>query len=129
MKLAKIASSRSTCNRKHVGAIIVKENTILSTGYNGSIKGSPHCDEIGHLMVHDHCVRTVHAEAYAIVQAAKNGVSVDKPTIYTTSSPCSGCFNLIVNSGIIEIKYGEVYRELPLVNATGVILSGPIIAV
>ena len=73
MNIAREVATRSTCSRKHVGAVIVRDKTILSTGYNGSIKGLPHCDDAGCDMVDGHCVRTSHAEANAIVQAAKNG--------------------------------------------------------
>lgn len=111
MEIARVVSTRATCDRKHIGALIVKNKNILSSGYNGSIKGLPHCDEIGHDMVNDHCVRTVHAEANAIVQAAKNGVSIDGATIYTTASPCWDCFKLIANCGIKRIVYGDFYRE------------------
>jgi len=79
MKIAIQAGTRSTCDRKHVGAVIVRQKTILSTGYNGSVRGMPHCDDVGHMMENDHCIATVHAEANAIIQAAKNGVSVNGP--------------------------------------------------
>ena len=111
MNIAKEVATRSTCDRKYVGAVIVREKTILSTGYNGSIKGLPHCDEAGHEMVNDHCVRTTHAEANAIVQAAKNGVQINQSEIYVTASPCYNCFKLIANAGIKTIYYGEFYRE------------------
>ena len=111
MNIAKEVATRSTCDRKYVGAVIVREKTILSTGYNGSIKGLPHCDEAGHEMVDDHCIRTTHAEANAIVQAAKNGVGINKSDIYVTASPCYNCFKLIANAGIKTIYYGEFYRE------------------
>ena len=104
-------SKRSTCDRKNVGAVIVKDKMILSTGYNGSIRGLPHCDEIGHEMVNGHCVRTTHAEANAIVQAAKNGVKIKGSEIYVTASPCYDCFKLIVNAGILKIFYLEFYRD------------------
>ena len=71
MNIAKEVATRSTCDRKHVGAVIVRKKTILSTGYNDSIKGLPHCDEVGHEMVDGHCVRTTHAEAKAIVKLLK----------------------------------------------------------
>ena len=71
MNIAKEVATRSTCDRKHVGAVIVRDKTILSTGYNGSIKGLPHCDEVGHEMVDGHCVRKTHAEAKAIVKLLK----------------------------------------------------------
>jgi len=111
MNIATEVSSRSTCDRKHVGAVIVREKTILSTGYNGSIKGLPHCDNSGHEMVDGHCVRTTHAEANSIVQAAKNGVSINNSEIFVTASPCYNCFKLIANSGIKKIYYKELYRD------------------
>jgi dCMP deaminase len=111
MKIAEQAASRSTCDRKHVGAVIVRDKTILSTGYNGSVRGMPHCDDVGHMMENDHCIATVHAEANAIIQAAKNGVSVNAADIYVTASPCWHCFKLIANSGIKRIFYGEFYRD------------------
>ena len=111
MNIAQEVATRSTCDRKHVGAVIVRDKTILSTGYNGSIKGLPHCDEAGHEMVEGHCVRTTHAEANAIVQAAKNGVKIDSAEIYVTASPCYNCFKLIANAGIKIIFYHEFYRD------------------
>ena len=111
MNIANEVATRSTCDRKYVGAVIVREKTILSTGYNGSIKGLPHCDEAGHEMVDGHCIRTTHAEANAIVQAAKNGVEINQSEIYVTASPCYNCFKLIANAGIKTIYYGEFYRQ------------------
>lgn len=111
MNIAAEVATRSTCDRKHVGAVIVKDKTILSTGYNGSIKGLPHCDEVGHEMVDDHCIRTTHAEANAIVQAAKNGVEINHAEIYITASPCYNCFKLIANVGVKSIYFLEFYRE------------------
>ncbi len=111
MNIAREVSTRSTCDRKFVGAVIVRDKCILATGYNGSIRGLPHCDEVGHLMEDGHCVRTVHAEANAIVQAARNGVRIDGATIYVTASPCWGCFRLIANGGIMRVVFGEFYRD------------------
>jgi dCMP deaminase len=111
MKIAIQAATRSTCDRKHVGAVIVRDKTILSTGYNGSIRRMPHCDDVGHMMENDHCVATVHAEANAIIQAAKNGTAIDGADIYVTASPCWNCFKLIANSGIRRIFYLEFYRD------------------
>ena len=111
MNIAAEVAPRSTCDRKRVGAVIVKDKTILSTGYNGSIKGLPHCDEAGHEMVDGHCVRTTHAEANAIVQGAKNGVKINHAEIYITASPCYNCFKLIANAGIKSIYFLEFYRE------------------
>ena len=111
MNLAIQAATRSTCPRKHVGAVIVRDKTVLSTGYNGSLRGAPHCTEVGCLMENDHCVRTVHAEANALVQAAHNGVRLEGAEIYVTASPCFNCFKLIANAGIRSIAYGEFYRD------------------
>jgi dCMP deaminase len=84
---------------------------ILATGYNGSIRGLDHCDDVGHLMEEGHCVRTVHAEANAIVQAARSGTSLEGAGIYVTASPCFPCFKLIANAGIARIAFGEFYRD------------------
>ena len=111
MNIAEVVASRSTCDRKFVGAVIVRDKTILSTGYNGSIRGLPHCSDVGHMMENDHCVATIHAEANAIVQAARNGVMIDGATIYATASPCWSCFKQIANAGIKRICYGEFYRD------------------
>ena len=111
MNIAQQVATRSTCDRKHVGAVIVREKTILSTGYNGSIRGLPHCDDVGHMMDSGHCVATVHAEANAIIQAAKNGVRIDEAELYTTASPCWSCFKLIANAGIRGVYFGEFYRD------------------
>jgi dCMP deaminase len=111
MNIAEQVATRSTCDRKNVGAVIVRDKTILSTGYNGSLRGAPHCDEIGHDMENGHCVRTMHAEANAVAQAAKNGVRIDDSEIYVTASPCLNCFKLITNSGIRTIYYKEFYRD------------------
>lgn len=111
MRIAEEVSTRATCDRRRVGAVIVRDRMILSTGYNGSIRGLPHCDEAGHMMENDHCVATIHAEANAILQAARNGVRIDGAEIYTTASPCWSCFKMIANAGIRRIYYGAFYRE------------------
>jgi len=111
MNIAKQVASRSTCDRKHIGSVIVRDKTILSTGYNGSIRGMPHCDEVGHMMENGHCVATIHAEANAVLQAAKNGVMIEKAEVYTTASPCWICFKMLANAGIKKIHYGEFYRD------------------
>ncbi|HTM22988.1 MAG TPA: cytidine/deoxycytidylate deaminase family protein [Kofleriaceae bacterium] len=111
MNVARVVSSRSTCPRKYVGAVIVRDRTILSTGYNGSIRGLPHSSDVGHKMEDGHCVATIHAEANAIIQAAKNGVTIDAGSIYVTASPCWGCFKQCANAGLNRICYGEFYRD------------------
>jgi len=91
--------------------VIVRDKTILSTGYNGSIRGMPHCDEVGHLMENGHCVATIHAEANTVLQAAKNGVRIEGGEVYITASPCWICFKMLANTGIKKIYYGEFYRD------------------
>jgi dCMP deaminase len=119
MNIAQVVASRSTCQRKFVGAVVVRDKTILSTGYNGSIRGMPHCTEVGHMMENDHCVATIHAEANAIIQAAKNGVNIDGGMIYITASPCWSCFKMIANAGIRRIAYGEFYRDERIFEVAG----------
>lgn len=113
MGFAKHASTRGTCLRKQVGAVIVRDRNILATGYNGSIRGQAHCtdEKVGCLMEDGHCVRTVHAEANALLQAAKHGVSIKGATMYTTASTCWPCFKLIANAGIIRIVFAEKYGK------------------
>ena len=111
MNIAREVATRSTCDRKHVGAVIVRGKTISATGYNGSIRGLAHCDEAGHEMENTHCVRTIHAEANAIVQSARHGVRLEDSEIYVTASPCYDCFKLIANAGINKIYFGEFYRD------------------
>jgi len=126
MRIAMQAATRSTCDRKHVGAVIVRDKTVLSTGYNGSIRGMPHCDDVGHMMENGHCIATVHAEANAIIQAARHGIAIDNADIYVTASPCWNCFKLIANSGIRRIFYLEFYRDekiLAVAPKAGIILE------
>jgi len=111
MNIAEQVATRSTCDRKHIGAVIVRDRTILSTGYNGSLRGSPHCDDAGHDMENGHCVRTVHAEANAVAQSAKHGVRIDESEIYVTASPCLTCFKLVANCGIRTVYFKEFYRD------------------
>ncbi|MEL0163520.1 MAG: cytidine/deoxycytidylate deaminase family protein [Candidatus Heimdallarchaeota archaeon] len=110
-EITKQVALRSTCVRKKVGAIIVKDKNIISTGYNGSIRGLEHCETVGCLMMEGHCTRTIHAEANAIIQAAKHGLMIDTAEIYISASPCFNCFKLIANSGITKIYFMEFYRD------------------
>ncbi len=111
MGFARAAAARATCDRRHVGAVIVVDRQVAATGYNGSVRGLPHCDDVGHDMVDGHCVRTIHAEMNALAQAARRGVRVEGASIYTTASPCWACFRVLVNAGIQRFIYGEPYRE------------------
>jgi dCMP deaminase len=118
-EIADLVSSRSTCLRDQVGAVIVKESQILSTGYNGAPKGLPHCSEVGCLREqmgvksgerHELC-RGLHAEQNAIIQAAYHGVSVRGAKMYCTTRPCSICTKMIINAGIVEIVYIDDYDD------------------
>jgi dCMP deaminase len=119
MGMAELAARRSTCVRRRVGAVIVKDKHVLSTGYNGSPKGTKHCEELGCIRAqlnipsgtrHELC-RGVHAEQNAVAQAAYFGVSVKDATIYTTTFPCSMCTKILINSGIIEVVYSTGYVD------------------
>lgn len=108
-------AGRATCDRGKCAAITVNDKHILSTGYVGAPPGLPHCDEVGHLcrtVTHtdgstkEHCVRSVHAEANAIAQAAKFGVSLQGARLYSTMFPCFDCAKLLVVSGITQV-YAE----------------------
>jgi len=108
-------AKRATCPRKNVGAVIVRNRCIISTGYNGSIHGTEHCDKVGCLMKDKHCIRTVHAELNAILQCAARGASCYGSDIYITTFPCWGCFKSLANAGIKRIVYVEEYNPDPLV--------------
>jgi len=110
MAIAQLLALRSTCLRNQIGAVIAKQGRIISTGYNGVPSGLPHCtpdicNEDGP------CTRTVHAEANAIVHAAKVGIKTDYATLYTTISPCLDCAKLIINAGIDTVIFDKPYRD------------------
>ena len=117
MSLAHTVATRATCDRKHVGALLVRDRVILSTGYNGSVRGMKHCEEVGHLMEDGHCIRTIHAEQNAIAQAAMHGTRIEGADLYVTASPCWICFKLVANVGVKRIVYGEFYRDEKIFNA------------
>lgn len=111
MQVAEVISRDATCPRKHVGAVLVLNKEIISTGYNGSADGMPHCDDdgAGCMMEDGHCVRTIHAEANAILQAGVRHTAGG--TIYTTASPCWPCFNLIMRARLKRVVFHEFYRD------------------
>lgn len=111
IKTAEMVATRATCDRRHVGAVIVKDKIILSTGYNGAPRGLSHCDDVDHEISDGHCVRTVHAEANAIIQAARHGIAIEGSMIYLTTSPCYDCFKMIVNAGIRRVVYRDFYMS------------------
>lgn len=111
MEMAIVASKRSTCNRKHIGAVIARNSRPVSLGYVGSPPGTPHCTDAGCILGPDGgCIRTTHAEANAIAFAARAGIETAKAELYTTVSPCPRCAALIIAAGITEVYYLEKYR-------------------
>jgi len=112
--IADHAATRATCDRKHVGAVLENNatKTIVSTGYNGSPRGMPHCDDVGHLMKEidgrQSCIRTLHAESNAIDQA---GIMAEGCTLYCTVSPCYECAKRIINAGIVRVVVREYYQS------------------
>ncbi len=119
MSIARLVSGRSTCLRRRVGAILVKDRRILASGYNGAPAGLPHCDETGcireRLQVpsgerHELC-RGIHAEQNAIIQSANYGTGIDSSTIYTTHHPCSVCAKMIINAGIVRVVTDDSYPD------------------
>jgi dCMP deaminase len=110
LSLANQVATRSTCDRAHVGCVLVKDRAILSTGYNGSLPGHAHCDDVGHMVVDNHCIRTVHAETNAVAQAAKNGVALEGCTAYVTHTPCLVCLKLLNSSGVKRLIIGSKYN-------------------
>lgn len=111
MHNANLIASRSTCKKLSVGAVIVKNNQIIGTGYNGSVSGEKHCEDEGCLIQDGHCIRTVHAEVNAILQCARLGTSLDNATIYVTHYPCVNCMKSILQSGINKIYYIHDYHN------------------
>ncbi|MCI6157158.1 MAG: cytidine/deoxycytidylate deaminase family protein [Peptoniphilaceae bacterium] len=114
MDLARTVAARGTCDRAYVGCVLVnEEHRIVSTGYNGSVAGNPHCDEIGHTMRDGHCIATIHAEMNALLYCAKAGISVKGCTCYVTHFPCLNCTKALIQSGIQKIYYEIGYRMDP----------------
>lgn len=110
---AAILSTRSTCTRLHVGAVLVQNNRIIASGYNGAVAGTPHCTDVGDLIVDGHCIRAVHAEQNALMQAAQMGISVAGATVYVTDVPCVHCTKLLLQAGVSKINFMRNYRNNP----------------
>jgi dCMP deaminase len=110
LNIATEVAKRSTCDRANVGAVLVRDKRILTTGFNGSPAGLAHCDNEGHLLVEGHCVRTIHAETNAIIQAALHGVSTKGATCYVTHFPCINCTKSLINAGVVRVVYDNNYR-------------------
>ena len=110
MDIADKVSELADCNRRHVGAVIVRDRRILATGFNGAMAGADHCDDVGHMMENDHCIRTVHAEVNAVVQCARQGISCDGAIMYVNTLPCWNCIKTVVNAGIRIIRFKDIYK-------------------
>lgn len=119
MDITRLVATRSTCLRRQVGAILVKDRNILATGYNGVPSGISHCDESGCLRErlkvpsgerHELC-RGLHAEQNAIIQAARHGINIDRATLYCTTMPCIICTKMLINAGITTVIYAEGYAD------------------
>lgn len=106
-----VVATRATCPRRQVGCVLVRDKRIITTGYNGSPPGMPHCTEVGCRLHKGHCIRTIHAEQNAITQGAVHGVSTKGATCYVTAAPCVTCAKLLVAAGIVRVVYGESYTD------------------
>lgn len=119
MEIARQVATRSTCLRRSVGAVIVRDKRILSTGYNGAPRGLEHCDVVGCLREklgipsgqRQEICRGLHAEQNAIIQAALHGVSIEGGTIYVTHQPCITCAKMIINAGIVRVVCANAYPD------------------
>lgn len=124
MANAELISKRSTCDRAFVGAVLVKDNRIIATGYNGGVAATDNCNEVGHKMDEGHCIRTVHAEMNALIQCAKEGISTNNTEIYVTHFPCINCTKALLQAGVKKITYKANYRPhafaIELLEAKGV---------
>lgn len=118
MQIAHLVKTRATCPRRQVGAVVVRDRHILTTGYNGAPKGLPHCPEGG--AEHDwpvgcmragHCIRSLHAEQNALLQAAMLGIACQGATMYVTCQPCNTCAKMIINAGISRVIYEGDYPD------------------
>ncbi|MDO5301170.1 MAG: cytidine/deoxycytidylate deaminase family protein [Tissierellia bacterium] len=114
MEITQLVASRSTCDRAFVGCVLVNgEHRIVSTGYNGSVSGNPHCFDVGHTLRDGHCIATIHAEMNALLYCAKEGIKVKDTTCYVTHFPCLNCTKALIQAGIREIVYLHDYKNDP----------------
>lgn len=111
IEMARLAAARATCPRRRVGCVLVRDNRLIATGYNGAVRGAPHCDDVGCLMADGHCVRTVHAELNALLQCAVTGVSSAGSTLYCTDFPCVACAKALVQAGIEKVIFLANYPD------------------
>ena len=113
MDMAVAAANMSTCDRLSVGCVLVKDKRVIATGFNGSVSGQPHCDEVGHLLSDEgRCIRTVHAEQNAILQCAKYGISSEGAYAYVTHEPCENCTKFLIQAGIKKVFFLHAYPNV-----------------
>lgn len=111
MEITQIVAQRSTCDRAFVGCVLVNsDHRIVSTGYNGTASGNPHCIDVGHRMRDGHCIATIHAEMNALLYCAKEGIPAKGSICYVTHFPCLNCTKALIQAGISAIYYHEAYR-------------------
>ncbi len=133
INIMKAVSERGTCDRGKTASVIVRNNRILVTGYVGAPAGLPHCDEVGHQMksvthengkVTQHCLRTIHAEVNAVAQAARDGISINRATVYCKMAPCANCAKMLINCGVkrvvAELRYHADHESADLFKKAGV---------
>ena len=112
MQIAKLTAQRGTCPRKMVGAVAVKDNRIIMSGYNGSISGGAHCEDVGCIIHDNHCIRVIHSEMNIICECAKAGISLNNATIYCTLEPCYNCLIALIAAGVSTIIYQDSYKDI-----------------
>ena len=106
-----LASERATCPRMHCGCVLAKDKNVIATGYNGSIPGDDHCEDAGCILVENHCVRTVHAEMNALIQAVRRGHAVEGASAYVTNMPCTTCAKALITAGIKRVVIFSDYHD------------------
>lgn len=122
-QMSELVATRSTCPRRHVGALLVRDHRVIASGYNGSPAGQPHCSDVGCVMENGHCVRTIHAELNALLQCARYGIATQGVDLYCTDLPCRQCARALIQAGIVRIYYRRPYESpetLTLASSSGV---------
>ncbi len=126
MQLASLVATRSTCPRRRVGSVLVRDHRVIATGYNGSVAGDVHCDDVGCLLVDDHCVRTLHSELNALLQCAVTGERSAGSELYCTDFPCLHCAKSLAQGQVRTVHYVRPYRVDPraqeVLHRAGVVL-------
>jgi len=120
MQMAHLVATRSTCDRKHVGCVLVRDKRVIATGFNGSVSGGAHCDDVGHDLVtladgKVNCQRTTHAELNSVLQAARFGIATEGAEVYVNTYPCWGCAKALLSAGIVRVVVDADYNNDPRV--------------